>query len=262
MTEEVIALSRRCEDSARVAAARGRAVARFGPFEALIDLGSDMIWLNYAVPVAPIADRAAALAALDELKIHFRTHRRRPRFEFNAAPWPGLPALLEEAGLTLQERQPLMVCMPADLRRVAAPGVTVLLLDADTPDADFVALWQIQAEAFGSPGSAPDVARIQRQRERLRVGQSALALAMLDGAPAGAAELLPDDAGVTELVGVATQAAMRRRGVAATLSAALTAAHFARGGQVAWLSAADAAAQSTYARVGYHLLDERVNMIM
>jgi ribosomal protein S18 acetylase RimI-like enzyme len=262
MTDELIALSRRCEESARAAATRGREVVRFGPFEALIDLSSDLIWLNYAVPVAPQADHAAALAALEELKAHFHARDRRPRFEFNAAPWPELPGLLEAAGLSLQERQPLMACTPTDLLHPAAPGVEVRLLDAESPDADFLAIHQIQAEAFDEVGPPLDAARILKQRVQLRVGNILLALALLDGVPVGAGGIFADDTGVGELAGVATHTEFRRRGVASTLSAALSAAFFAGGGALAWLSAADAGAQATYARVGYRLIDERINMIM
>lgn len=258
MTDDIVALSRRCEESARAAASGGREVARFGPFEALIDLGSDLIWLNYAVPIAPVASRAAALAALEDLKAHFRARGRRPRFEFNAAPWPDLPALLEAGGLSLQKRHPLMICLPGNLRAVAPPAVTVRLLDADAPDADFVALWRIQSDAFGGTGTQPDAGALLRLRERLRSGASLLALGLIDGAPAGGGEILPDDGGVAELIGVATRADLRRRGVASALSAALSAAYFQRGGQLAWLSAANAGAQAVYERVGYRLFDERI----
>ncbi|MBX0331347.1 GNAT family N-acetyltransferase [Oscillochloris sp. ZM17-4] len=262
MTDQMIALSRRCEESARAAAARGREVMRFGPFEALLDLGTDLIWLNYAVPTAPVADLPAALAALEQLKAHFRSRGRRPRFEFNAAPWPDLPALLEAAGLALQERQPMMVCTPADLRHHAPPGVGVRLLSADSPDADLRELSRIQRAAFGHTGAEPDAAGLQATREQLRAGAQLLALATLDGAPAGAGGIFPDDRGVAELASVATRAESRRRGVAAALSAALTDAFFSRGGQVAWLSAANAGAQAAYARVGYQLFDERVIYIL
>jgi ribosomal protein S18 acetylase RimI-like enzyme len=261
MTDKTIALSRRCEESARSAAARGREVARFGPFEALIDLGNDLIWLNYAVPVGPLGDLGEARDALEGLKAHFRSRGRRPRFEFNAAPWPCLPDLLQSAGLALHDRQPMMVCTPAELRRPAAPGVAVLLLGAESPDADLLALWHIQAEAFGSSLGGPGAAQLMRAHDRLRAGTLLLALATLDGEPAGAGEILPDDTGVAELAGVATRVESRRRGVASALSAAITEAYFARGGQVAWLSAADSGAQAVYARVGYAPLDERLNYI-
>jgi ribosomal protein S18 acetylase RimI-like enzyme len=261
MTDQTITLSRRCEESARVAASRGREVARFGPFEALIDLGTDLIWLNYAVPVQPLGDLSAALAALEDLKTHFRSRGRRPRFEFNAAPWPDLPALLETSGLGFQDRQPLMICTPADLQHQVAPGVSVRLLSDSSPDADFLAMMRIQQEGFGDIGGEPDAGRLMAMRAQLRAGTSLLALGLLEAEPVGAGGLFPDDQGVAELAGVATKPASRRRGVAVALSAALTDAFFSRGGEVAWLSAADSGAAAVYARVGYLQLDTRLNYI-
>ncbi|NTW02784.1 MAG: GNAT family N-acetyltransferase [Oscillochloris sp.] len=261
MCDQTIILSRRCEESARVAAARGREVTRFGPFEALLDLDVDLIWLNYAVPVAPLSDRSAALVAMDNLKAHFHTRNRRPRFEFNAAPWPELPNLLEAVGFSFQDCQPLMVCTLIDLQHPNTPGVSVRLLDAGSPDDDFVALLHIQREAFGDIGGQIDTGRLLMMREHLRAGTSLLALGLLNGVPVSAGGIFPDDSGVAELAGVATHPNARRRGVAAALGVALSAAFFARGGQVAWLSAADAHAESVYRRIGYRLLDTRLNYI-
>jgi ribosomal protein S18 acetylase RimI-like enzyme len=98
-------------------------------------------------------------------------------------------------------------------------------------------------------------------RGQLRAGASLLALGLLEAVPAGAGGIFPDDRGVAELAGVATRPDSRRRGVAAALCAALTDAFFSRGGDVAWLSAADAGAEAVYARVGYQQLDERMNYI-
>ncbi|NTV63327.1 MAG: hypothetical protein HGA65_07290, partial [Oscillochloris sp.] len=198
----MISLSRRCEESNRAVAARKREVTRFGPFEALINLGNDMIWLNYAVPVEELNDSSVALAALADLKAHFRARNRRPRFEFNAAPWPDLQTLLETVGLTLQDRQPLMACEPGDVRPCPVPGVVVHMLSPGSPDKDFVTLSKIQAAAFGEAESQPSAEYLHELRTELESGQSLLALATLDGVPVGAGGILPDDAGVGELVGV------------------------------------------------------------
>jgi len=66
---------------------------------------------------------------------------------------------------------------------------------------------------------------------------------------------------VAELAGVATSPALRRRGVAATLTSFLTDQLFAAGGTLAWLSAGDAAAQAVYERVGFAVVDTRLNYI-
>jgi ribosomal protein S18 acetylase RimI-like enzyme len=260
VSDSTVALSRLCEESARRQAGLSREVSRHGPFEALINLHDDMIWLNYAVPVAPVdgPDAAETIAALTD---HFAARGRRLRFEFHAAPWPSLPGLLESAGLSLQARHPLMVCAPGDLRPLSAPGVTVQRLAGDAPDADLDAFTRIQAAGFGEGVGEIRAERRARMRESIGAGATFYGLARLDGAPAGAAVIAPfDDVG--ELAGVATHPDFRRRGVAATLSAALTADFLAGGGALAWLSAGDAVAQAVYAKIGFRLVDERLNYIL
>jgi ribosomal protein S18 acetylase RimI-like enzyme len=68
--------------------------------------------------------------------------------------------------------------------------------------------------------------------------------------PAGVAALSPTES-VGELVGVATLPEFRRRGVASALSSKLVADHFHNGGDIAWLSAEDAAAQAMYRTIGF-----------
>jgi ribosomal protein S18 acetylase RimI-like enzyme len=219
-----------------------------------------MIWLNYAVPIGALDDAQAATAALVELRQVFADHRRTPRFEFNALPWPALASLLESAGFRLQARHPLMVCTPHSFRPFAAPGVAVRLLGSDEPEATLAAAMVIQSESFGGTSEPPPPDEIAHVRDQLRAGTFRYALAMLDGTPAGAGSTAPID-GVAELGGVATSPALRRRGVAATLSSFLTGRLFAEGGKLAWLSAGDAAAQAVYERVGFAVVDTRLNYV-
>lgn len=258
---DLLALSRRCEEAARAEATRSRAVARFGPFEALIDPDDPLIWLNYAVPVAPISAAAADAAALAALCAHFAAYGRQPRFEFNALPWPALPALLERAGFTCHDQNPLMVCTPQMYQACSAPGVQVAPLHHDAPDIDLIAYTTIQQISFGIERRPPTPERLAAMREQLRHGQSHLALARLHGTPAGAGLIAVVD-GAGELAGIATHPDQRRQGVAASLSSALVAAFFRAGGELAWLSAADEAAQAVYARVGFTLIDRRLSYLV
>jgi predicted GNAT family acetyltransferase len=219
-----------------------------------------MIWINYAVPVGPIDDAQATVAALEDLRRAFAQHQRRPRFEFNALPWPALPRLLEHTGFQLQERHPLMTCTADSLRRFAAPGVAVRFLKADDPAATLAAAMALQSESFGGPSELPPADEVERLRHQLRTGKLCYALATLDGVPAGAGSTAPIG-GVAEVAGVATRPALRRRGVAATLTSFLAEQLFADGGALAWLSAGDAAAQSVYERVGFAVIDTRLNYI-
>jgi predicted GNAT family acetyltransferase len=202
----------------------------------------------------------ATAAALDDLRRAFAQHQRRPRFEFNTLPWPALPSLLESAGFQLQERHPLMVCTPDTFRRFAAPGVTVRFLGSDEPTATLAATMALQSESFGVPAELPPDDEVERLRNQLRAGPLCYALATLYDVPAGAGSTAPI-AGVAEVAGVATIPALRRRGVAASLTSFLTEQLFAAGGTLAWLSAGDAAAQAVYQRVGFAVVDTRLNYI-
>lgn len=258
MTDKVLDLSRRCEEAARHQAALSREVLRVGSFEALIDTGDDLVWLNYAVPVAPLdSDLEVNLA---ELRAYFGLHNRRLRFEFHAALWPDLAAVLEKAGLIAESHSALMVCDRDDLRVVAAPGVRVQLLDDHAADEDLAAVIEIQRAGFGESAGVVSAERLLWMRNMLRAGYERYGLARLDDAPAGAAAVLPF-AGTGELAGVATLPSLRRRGVAATLCSAMVTRFFATGGELAWLSAGGAAAESAYAHVGFRHIDDRLSYI-
>jgi ribosomal protein S18 acetylase RimI-like enzyme len=257
---DALALSRLCDDHARRDAERSRTVVDVGPFRALLDPGTDLIWLNYAVPVAPLDSLDEAAAALLELERVFAAHRRTLRFEFNALPWPALPAALERCGLRLQAQHPLMVCTPATFTPVAAPEVTAWLLDAESPDPELSAASAIQRLSFGGEERATSDEEVAELRGTLRAGLYVYGLAIHEMTLAGVASLSPIG-DVAELAGVATHPAARRRGVAATLSSLLVRSHFAQGGALVWLSAGDAIAQATYAKLGFQLIDTRVNYL-
>jgi ribosomal protein S18 acetylase RimI-like enzyme len=255
-----IELSRICEQNANVVSAQNRELIDCGPFRALLDPSTDMIWVNYAVPTGPIDDAQATTAALADLRRAFAQHKRTPRFEFNALPWPMLPSILEGAGFQLQERHPLMVCTPSTFRHVAAPNVAVRFLKADDPSPTLAVAMALQSESFGGPAELPPADEIHRLRDQLRAGTLCYAFATLDGMPAGAGSTAPIT-GVAEVAGIATTPALRRRGVAATLTSFLAGQLFAAGGTLAWLSAGDAAAQAVYERVGFAVVDTRLNYL-
>ncbi|MDQ3701991.1 MAG: GNAT family N-acetyltransferase [Chloroflexota bacterium] len=264
------ALLRRLEDNASGAAARGRESVECGPFRALLDPSTDMVWLNYAVPISPgaLLPGPALETALADLRHAFQARGRRLRFEFTAGLWPTFPTLLEQAGLVLQARHPLMVCTPADFTPVRPPGVQARLLDgADRPAlATFLTVRQqgfadLFAPADLASASDPPQARaIDELRQELESEQVRAALATVDGIPASAGVTAPL-LGIAELAGVATVPQLRRRGGATALSSALVRDHFDRGGEIVWISAGDAIAQAVYERIGFRLVGARLNYI-
>lgn len=253
-------LSLQCDRHARQDAERSRTVIDVGPFRALLDPGTDLIWLNYAVPIAPLPAPQDTEAALHELERAFASHNRVLRFEFNALPWPALPAALERFGLKRHAEHPLMVCTPAAFTPVAAPGIVARLLDPAAPDADLRAAQAILRVSFGGEMRATTDAEVAELRGVLRDGRYRYGIATSASTPVGVAAISPI-AEVAELTGVATHPEARRRGVATTLSSLLVRTHFDRGGAQVWLSAGDAIAQAAYRKLGFQVIDTRLNYL-
>ena len=162
-------LSRQCELNANAASATSRLVIEVGPFQALLDPTTDLIWLNYAVPIRPI-DPLSVATDLLELEQVFAKHKRTIRFEFNTLPWPELAGMLEQAGLVLQASHPVMVCTPQSFQPYQAPGVTVMLLHGEAPEGLLSAYMQILRESFEGITEPPPASEIEQTRERLRAG--------------------------------------------------------------------------------------------
>jgi len=243
-------------------AAQGRDVIAVGSFQALIDPSCDMTWLNYAVPVVGLGTNAEITQVLVELREVFHECDRTLRFEFTESLWPTLPAALEEAGLQLEVRHPMMLCTPNEFQPYQASAVDVRLLHPEEDTNTLFTYLSVRNQGFDQEFAAepPTEKEIAELREQIENGSLRCALAHLDGIPAGVGVTMPM-LGICELVGVATLPALRRRGVAATLCSVLTKDHFERGGDLVWLSAGDAIAQATYERIGFRNVDFRLNYI-
>jgi ribosomal protein S18 acetylase RimI-like enzyme len=242
----------------RRAAALTHQTVEMPPFELFFDPHDPLRFYNYARPVGPIGEAPStgsgsgldgALAALREA---FETRHRLPRFEFIAEATPGLPAVLQAAGFVEEGRNPLLICTVESFRPAAAvPGLAVVTLTADSPVADLCAAGTVQARSFGAE-DAPEMAEAEGERQRARLAAGAgTFLARLDGAPVAAADFTVPLDGFTELVGIATLPAYRRRGIASALTARAVQEAFARGVRVAFLGAEDERAGRVYERVGF-----------
>jgi hypothetical protein len=63
-------------------------VIEVGPFQALLDPATDMIWLNYAVPISPI-DPPSVAAALVKLRQIFAQHNTSAPSDLSLMLCPG-----------------------------------------------------------------------------------------------------------------------------------------------------------------------------
>ena len=100
----------RIAECAVEAAGLGRTVTQIGPFRACIDPTTDLIYLNYTVPVWALGTAEETREQLERLRELFHSNQRQLRFEFVDGIWPGLIEALEAFGLQQQGRLPLMAC--------------------------------------------------------------------------------------------------------------------------------------------------------
>ena len=224
----------------RTSAQTGRTVVRVAPFTLTIDEHDPLRFLNYAVPddgAEPDRD------AVEALRDAFRERDRLPRLEWIEEAAPAVASALGDAGMAQELRTPLMACRPEDLADVpAGDGVTV----ADVGDSDLRATAGVQRAAFGQdplPGDEPPP-------DPRRRGGGAV-LARVNGAPAAAASWTAVLDGASEVTGVATAEAFRRRGLAGLVTAAAARAAFACGARLCVLSPGTGEAQRVYARAGF-----------
>ena len=225
------------------------------PFVALLNPVDDAPWFNYAVPIAPLADETTTLTALADLQAVFRQHKRTLRFEFTAELWPSLGALLERVELRHESANAQMICTPTTFTPFVTPDVAVRLLALDD---DLRAYRTLTSRGFGydDPASEADASALSIALQQ----NWRYAVAEINGEWVGVGGyLLMADA--TELVAIATHPAWRRRGVAASVTSFLVADYWRNGGTLAFLSAADVAAQAVYTKIGFEQVATRFSYI-
>jgi len=235
----------------RKAAALTHDVVEAPPFTLFFNPNDDLHFYNYGVPIEPVS--CLPDGALASLRAVFAGRHRLLRFEFIQEAVPDLAAAFTAAGLAEEGRNPLLVCTPDSLRPAAeVPGLAICRLTPESPAADLAAFISVQGRSFGEADrvEATD-AQIEDLRRRSGLGGHYL-LGLVGNYPvATGAYTVPLD-GFTELVGIATLADYRRRGVASALTAAMAQAAFRAGVQVAFMAAADERAGRVYERVGFH----------
>lgn len=235
-----------------------------GPFTVFIPRGA--AWPYYARPRLGLP-ATAPITVADVEHVRERQHALGlpEAFEWVAEQTPQLQAPIAASGLTVHSH-PLLVLNPdARVRQEVPEDVEVRIATAE----DDLALLQAVAElGFGSPGMAIGEHGTERLketaagvsgarqafiRERVRTGQTVTAAAYVAGLPVSVGSHQPVG-DVTEIVGVATLPAFRRRGIGAAVVDALVDAAQRRGALTIFLSAGDDAVARVYERVGFRRL--------
>jgi ribosomal protein S18 acetylase RimI-like enzyme len=135
-------------------------------------------------------------------------------------------------------RTPMMECSPEDLVEPEAEATV-----APVGPEDLRELGDLQRVAFGGEPLAADA--------EPHVPSGGAVLARTDGEAVSAAAWTPVLDGYSEIVGVATAEAWRRRGLAGLVTAAATRAAFEAGASTCVLSPGDETALRVYARAGF-----------
>lgn len=178
---------------------------------------------------------------------------------------PTLGELAVSTGLELH-RHPLMHLAPEDFRPMRAPdGVRVRAVSAED---DLATTDAIAKVAFSNPGTdvgtvddaalptvvaGPEPWPLAFVRERVMRGHTVTVVAELDGRPAAVGSHNPVGE-ATEIVGVGTLPAFRRRGLGGAVSSVLVEDALDRGISLVLLSAGDDTVARVYARLGFRVV--------
>jgi GNAT superfamily N-acetyltransferase len=237
----------------RRTAAAGRQTEQVGPFLATFTPHSTNPYLNYAIPdpgAQPTPDDVAALA---------EAYERRgliPRLEYLPKLAPAVETALLGGGFQLDERLPLMACLRGDAVPQPVPaGIEVV---APSDDRELLGMLTAQREAFGEVGPAGYADLASARRTLDGGGLGALARDAVSGEPAGGGICTEIADGVGEIAGIGVRPAYRRRGIAAALTAYLTAGAHRAGAELAFLTPAGEDEERLYRRAGFDTIDEIV----
>jgi len=220
----------------RTVAAPDREIVELPPFTAYFHGTNPLKYFNYAIP----ADGAEpAGEEIDRLRAAFRERERLPRLEWIEEAAPRVAAALEDAGFREELRTPLMSCSAEEL---AEPAVDDTTLEPVGPENLRVAT-DIQRVAFGGVPLPPD--------EEPSPPSGGAVLARVGGEPASVGQWTRVSEACSEIVGIATAEAWRRRGLAGLVTAAAARGAFEAGATTCVLSPGDETAQRVYARAGF-----------
>ncbi|MEU8531036.1 MULTISPECIES: GNAT family N-acetyltransferase [Streptomyces] len=236
----------------------------FGPLTLFVQEGAG--WPYYARPTV----KAAAGATADDVA-RVRARQRElgvpEAFEWVDETTPGLRAAVEGAGLVVHAHPLMALDLDAPAEAAEPPradGVVVRLLDADDPA--LLGAVTVPHLAFADPGTqvgaagAPELADLMRQHAgdgsadrvagRMTAGLTRLAAALENDTVLCAGQHQPVGS-VSEVVGVGTLPAARRRGLGLAVTSALVADARERGVRTVFLSAGDEDVARIYARLGF-----------
>ncbi|MGW0860834.1 GNAT family N-acetyltransferase [Streptomyces sp. NPDC002611] len=229
-----------------------------GGFVAGFDPATTSPYINYATPLPGTRPTDRDITALIEA---FRERGLKPRLEFAPDAAPAVDPALRRGGFTTEAVHEYLVCTPATLTPQPTGNRAAAGLSVETPytDGDYAAIDAALSEAFaGDFASSPEgAARLRRTQDN---GGAVRFVRSPDGGCAGAASCSAPAVSTSELAGVGTRLAFRGRGIAASVTSALTQAMFSQGARSVWLEYSGEGSRRVYERVGYRPQGTRLYM--
>jgi ribosomal protein S18 acetylase RimI-like enzyme len=231
-----------------------RLVVQTSAFKLLLSLQDNTLWINWATPLKPDPNELEIAAMIEA----FREHGRTPRLEFMGEVWSGLAARLEAAGFVSEgEPQDIMIVTGETFKPFRASRVQIQFLAPSDSDAALASYFETQSKGFGyGDDHTPTPEKVSNWRNQIHAGRRAV-LGSLEGQLVAAGSTQGTE--LAEVQGVTTLPEARRHGVAATVSSALVADVFERGGRAVWLSVEEDAARACYAKIGFRTIGSRLN---
>ena len=237
----------RVQGYVQVKARAGRESLIVGGFTLYLPMGTETGGVSLALPNQP--DSALNPSVLERIEHIAAKRGHTVCFHWLDCYAPGLVASLNGAGYGVQESTPLLVCEPGQVISPATEPLEMATVSADSPLEDVAENWNINARGFDPSATLAQPADVLDFRRILE--KSRAFTARLDGVGVSAGMYTDIHEGVTELVGIATLQAYRRRGFGGALAAFATQTAFADGATLAFLTAASEEASRVYQRVGF-----------
>lgn len=221
------------------------------PFTLFFKPADPFPYFNYAIPDGAVGGDLSEI--LSALRAEFHVRGRIARFEFFEAFAPDLPAALRDSGFVEESRNWSMTCTPNSLHLPPeVSGLAVTPISARSTDADLGDFLTAQRQGFEPENISPVTdEEITRARDSFTRSGAGAFLGRIDGAPAGVSYYSRPIDGISELAGIATLEAFRKRGIASLLTWYAAQAVFAAGVEVAFLTAEDDRAGRVYEHIGF-----------
>ncbi|MFD6416340.1 GNAT family N-acetyltransferase [Streptomyces sp. NPDC060194] len=238
----------------------GARVESFGPLTLFVREGGG--WPFYARPTLGWDGPPAGVEDVERVRARQRELGIPEAFEWVDGTTPGLREVIEESGLRVTSHPLMLLDEEFDGAPDPHPGVRILGPD----DPMLASALAVPHLAFAHPGTAvgtvgvPELVAataqragdgtVERTAERIRSRGTVLAAAIEDGVALCSGQYNPVGT-VTEIVGVGTLPAARRRGLGLAVTAALVADARGRGIETVFLSAGDEDVARIYGRLGF-----------